>query len=104
MSIELKVTPEKLVQTANDIEAKIKDIRSQFAGIDSRIGGISAYWEGDAFNRHKTRYASMKEEIQEVTAQLMDHPVNLLKMANLYQETEKAQEAAAEPLPTDIIV
>lgn len=44
------------------------------------------------------------EEVEEVINRLSEQPDDLLKMANLYVEGEKASEEIAKSLPKDVIV
>lgn len=104
MAIVLKVTPEELNKAAGEIETQIKDIENQFAGVDTEISRTRSYWEGEASDSHKAQYDALKDEINEAVNRLKNHPVNLLRMAGIYQETETNVTEAAESLPQDVIV
>lgn len=104
MGIVLKVTPEVLTRMADDIEKQISDIQNQFDSVDTEINKTRSYWEGDASDTHKAQYDSLKDEISEAVTRLKSQPVNLLKMAGLYEETESSAEEAAQSLSADVIV
>lgn len=104
MGIQLKVTPEVLRNMADDIEKELGDIENQFREIDSEISRTRSYWEGDASDQHKKQYDSLKSEIDESVKNLKNHPVNLLKMAGLYEETEDSAKQKAQELSADVIV
>ena len=46
----------------------------------------------------------MKDDIAEVIKRLKDHPVNLLKMAGIYTETEAVLTEVSQSLVADVIV
>lgn len=104
MGIVLKVTPEVLTRMADDVEKQIVDIQNQFDSIDTDINKTKSYWEGDASDTHKTQYDSLKDEISEAVKRLKSQPVNLLKMAGLYEETEDHAEETAQSLSADVII
>jgi WXG100 family type VII secretion target len=104
MAIILKVTPEVLTRMAEDIEKQISDIQNQFSSIDTEVCKTRSYWEGDASEKHKAQYDSLKKEMDEAVKRLKSQPVNLLKMAGLYTETESQQKEVAQSLSADVIV
>lgn len=104
MGIKLRVTPEVLKSMASDIEKELSDIQNQFQAIDTEVSRTRSYWEGDASDSHKKQYDSLKTEIDECLKDLKNHPVNLLKMAGLYEETEDQAEQESQKLSADVIV
>lgn len=104
MGIQLKVTPETLIRTADNIEKKIEDIQKQFCSIETDIYNTRSWWEGEASDAHKAQYDSLKEEMEESIRHLKDSPANLLRMAGLYRETELHTKEAALSLQENVIV
>lgn len=104
MGIVLKVTPEVLTRTANDIEKKIDDIQRQFRSIEEEINHTRSFWEGEASDAHKAQYEAIKNEISESVNRLKKNPTNLLQMAGLYTETETNLTAVSQALSDDVIV
>ncbi len=104
MAIILKVTPESLSKMADEIESQLSDIQNQFTEVESEIHKTRAFWEGDASDGHQTQYESLKDEIGESISRLKNHPVNLLRMAGLYTETELAAKETSQILSADVIV
>ena len=88
MSIRLKVTPEILINQANDINKQINAIQKSFGEIESQINKTMSYWEGDAENLHLKKYRAVKKDIQAVLKTIKNRPKDLLQMADLYKEAE----------------
>ena len=87
MAIQLKVTPDELKNKAVSIKTSITDIERELDDITATILGTKKYWQGDASDMH-----------------LKDHPDELLKMADIYVETEKANDELAKALKIDPIL
>ena len=104
MGIILKVTTEKLMNTASDIENQLKDVDAQLKQIGQDIRRTRGFWEGDASDTHMKQYEALEPEIQEIIAKLQKRPSELLKMAELYSETETQAKEAAMSLVADVIV
>ncbi len=104
MGIVLKVTPETLLSMSDNIEKQINDLQKQFRAIHTDIGRTQSFWEGEASNRHKSQYDELKDDIDEAIKHLKDHPVNLLRMADLYKTTETQVKLTAQALSADVIV
>lgn len=104
MGIILKVAPEELVRMAGDIEKQIADVEKQFMAIETEISRTKGYWEGDASDAHKAQYDALKDDLNQAVKRMKEHPVNLLRMAELYTETEDSAEETAQSLPEDVIV
>lgn len=104
MGIILKVTPEKLKSTATDVEQQLKQVSDQLKQIGQDIRRTRGFWEGDASNTHMKQYDALEPEIQEILTKLQKRPTELLKMAELYEETETQAKEAALSLSDDVIV
>jgi len=104
MGIILKVTPEQLTNAATDIENQLKDVDKQLKQIGQDIRRTRGFWEGDASDTHMKQYEALEPEIQEIITKLQKRPAELLKMANIYKETETQAKEAAMSLVDDVIV
>ncbi len=104
MAIVLKVKPEILKEKASSIENSIRDIENDLGEIGRVILGTKSYWEGEASEQHQKYYSAIKEDVPTVLKRLKEHPKDLLTMANLYDESEKANQQLANSLPGNIIV
>lgn len=104
MGIILKVEPDKLKNTATDIEQQLKNVDNQLKQIGQDIRRTRGFWEGDASDTHMKQYEALEPGIQEIIAKLQKRPTELLKMAQLYSETETQAKEAAMSLVDDVIV
>ncbi|MBR1691923.1 MAG: WXG100 family type VII secretion target [Lachnospiraceae bacterium] len=103
MAIVLKVKPDVLIAKSGEISKSIGTIEKELKDIGEVITKTKKYWEGDASNMHQKHYQAFKDDIPKVIKRLKEHPTDLLKMANLYNEAEKANKALAKQLPVDVI-
>ena len=99
MDFVLKVTPERLVQTASEITGRINAVERAFRTIGNTVNSSSSYWEGDASTLHQKKFKELEPEIQRLVLRLKERPDDLLKMAGLYKETEQKNVADAGSLP-----
>lgn len=104
MAIILKVTPEVLKKKSNEISSEIKKVDTMLKSINDTVLGTKKYWEGDASNMHQKHYNKFKNDISKVIKKLEEHPKDLLKMAELYEEAENDNIALSTKLPSDVLV
>lgn len=102
--VRIKVDTGKLVKQAGNIKKNIQSFRKEWNALKTAAENTKTYWEGDASNKHGNMLSKTVEEVEEVINRLSEHPDDLLKMANLYVEGEKASEEIAKSLPKDVIV
>ena len=103
MSIVLTVTPEVLKKKSSEISAEIKKVDTMMKNINETILATKKYWQGDASDMHQKHYNKFKDDISKVIKQLEEHPVDLLKMANLYDKAEDTNIKLANKLPSNVI-
>lgn len=105
MAVELKVSPEVLRQTAEELEKEISRISREFDLIESDISLTRIWWEGEASEAHIAQYEGMREEIRETLARLQSSPVTLLQMAGLYSQTDsELEDLSGQMLSADVIM
>lgn len=103
MSIVLKVKPEVLKKKADSISKSIQTIEKELNAIGTVILGTEKYWEGDASRQHQKYYRTIKEDIPTVVSRLKEHPKDLLKMADIYEEAENENQQLSGKLPANIL-
>ncbi|MDO5410936.1 MAG: WXG100 family type VII secretion target [Lachnospiraceae bacterium] len=101
--IKLKVTSSELKGSAADIQNQIKALENDWKRIEQVVKASKGYWSGDASNAHQDLWQESKEDIEKALKRLREHPQDLLKMADIYEETESKAAALANALPGDII-
>ena len=99
----LKVKPEDLEAKAKTISDSIKNIETAFKKIQTEVNGTKSYWKGQASGKHYKMFDDNKDEIQKVIKRLKEHPTDLLEMAGIYKQVEKANVNLARTLDADII-
>lgn len=101
--ITLKVSPDALTAKAGQITSEISAMERELRALESVIAASTGYWTGDASARHQKYYRETKDDMAEVIKRLKEHPVELLKMAELYEKGEARAVEIANVLPKDVI-
>ncbi len=99
----IKVSSETMVQQASAIQTAVNNIRQNLHNIGERVAQTRNYWEGEASNSHINTYNSeLKNQCDEILNRLFEHPNDLLKMAGIYEQTEKEDVENIVSLPQNI--
>ena len=101
--VALKVTPEVLLEKADLVQAKLRDMQQTLDSLEQAVNGTKEYWIGEAGDMHRKMYEEEKENIATIMKRLNEHPVDLRTIAQTYMDTEAAVQEIAESLPVDII-
>ena len=104
LEFTMKVSPETMINQADEIKGSVDRIRQQFAMIEECVRRSSGYWEGEASNLHTTSFAKIKESCDVITRCLSEHPDDLLKMAGLYIDSETKSIEESNSLQNNIIL
>lgn len=103
MEGRIKVTSEVLKERAADAKIKIGTMLTTAERISEIISKSKGYWVGEAGELYRTLYTAEISEILEILKRLQTHPENLMKMAQVYEITEKEAENMGNSLPIDVI-
>lgn len=102
-NVTLRVSPEAMRQQALQIQTDVNSIRQQLQYIGDIVLRSTAYWEGEASNSHISSYNSeIKSRCEEVLRRLYEQPDDLLRMAGIYETTEKEDTEHIMSLPQNI--
>ena len=101
--MKLKVTPAELTAAAAEMRAAAGGIRRAMETADSAADSCAGFWQGEAFEKHRTEYEKMKEQMRKAAAQLEALPDQLLSMAGIYTSAEEGAEGMAGMLRTEIL-
>ena len=104
MAITLKVNPQNLKTAAQTLSSDIASVEKRWNRIGEVIRASKGYWEGDGSNTHQKYYQEASKDVEKILKRLKEHPVDLQKMAGVYDQTESKLSAAASSLPADVIV
>lgn len=102
--ITLKVSPRELKAKAEEIQNQIKGFQSSWEQASYVIQNTKGYWIGDAGNAHQKQFEQYKEDVERIIRRLQEHPEDLLKMADLYEQAEEQAVIKSEKLSGDIII
>ncbi len=103
MSITLKVTTEALRTKASEVEQDIRKLESHFASIQDIMSRSTGYWVGAAGDKARKDFDSKKDDTDQVIRRFKEHPGDLLVMAGVYDENERALTENNQTLATDVI-
>lgn len=101
--ITLKVTPEELKSKAQQIQGQIERFEAAWNNVVQIVGSSRGYWQGDAGNVHQKQFRLYQEDVEKVVRRLKEHPVDLLKMAGVYEESERRVQEKIRELSGDVI-
>lgn len=96
------VAPEKLREQAETVTEYVNAIEKDFNEIRQIVKNSAIYWQGDASKKHRQIFDENEEDIQQILTRLKEHPVDLQKMAGVYEQVEQLNEASASNLPNEV--
>lgn len=103
MSITLRVTTDVLKTKASELDTDIKALEKHFGTISDIILRTDGYWIGAAGDEGRKRFNESKAHVDKVIQNFKEHPTDLLVMAGIYDESEKAAISENQALTTDVI-
>lgn len=103
MPIHLKVSTDLLQRKAEEIQEQIEQVEIDLEEYRRIIEIKKNYWKGEAGNIHQNYFKSFQEDLPIIVKRLKEHPIELMKMAGVYQEAETRAMEISMALPEDII-
>ena len=103
MEAMLKVTPEKLIETAGEFANTESNIRSLTTEMISIVDGFKPVWQGEAATGFANRFASLEDDMNRLYAMIRKHSEDLTEMANEYSRAETESENLASALATEAV-
>ena len=101
---ELKVTPSQLKSKANEFKNKASKVQNTTDKMLTEIKSINgSTWSGDAAEAYKKQFAKLEQDMNDMYKMITEYSNDLLDIAAEYEKTEKANEALAQALATDVI-
>lgn len=88
MNAMLKVTPEKLTETAMDFANTESTIRSLTEEMISIVDSFKPIWQGEAATGFANRFSSLTEDMNRLYALIRKHSDELTEMAEEYRQAE----------------
>lgn len=102
MAALLKVTPEKLVQAANEFSASGKNINSMTAEMMGIVDSLKSIWQGSAASEYAGRFSGLRDDIERINRIIEEHVNDLNQMALEYQNAEDQSVEESAKLLSDI--
>ena len=103
MEAMLKVTPEKLIETAGEFANTESNIRSLTTEMISIVDGFKPVWQGEAATGFANKFASLEDDMNRLYAMIRKHSEDLTEMANEYSRAETESENLAAALATEAV-
>lgn len=100
--IILKEAPDCMREQAHSVAEQVSAMTDAFEELAAVTSRTSHYWIGEAGDHYRTLYEESKEEVRTILKRLMEHPGQLMRSAQIYEE-ETQDDILPNPLPGDII-
>lgn len=100
----LKVTPEKLVQAANEFGTTGKAISALTQEMTGIVNGLQSIWQGEAASSYGNKFVGLQDDIDKINRIIQEHVTDLNEMAREYQNAENLGIEESGRLMTEIIV
>ncbi|MCR5301830.1 MAG: WXG100 family type VII secretion target [Lachnospiraceae bacterium] len=104
METMLKVTPEKLIETAEEFANTEANIRSLTSEMISIVDGMKPIWQGEAATGFSNRFAALSDDMNRLYAMIRKHSDDLTQMANEYIQAETESGNLAGSLTTEAMI
>lgn len=104
MDAVLKVTPEKLIETAAEFQNTEAGIRSLTAEMTAIVDSFKPIWQGEAATGFANRFAALSDDMEKLYAIIRKHADNLTEMANEYRLAEEESSNLAASLATEAVI
>lgn len=103
MTGTLRVTPEKLISTAQSFSSSAGTVQNLTNSMLATIDSLNSTWAGEAATAYYNKAHSLQESINKMVRMINEHSTDLQAMAQTYQEAEKTAQQTAAALKTDVI-
>ena len=103
MTGTIKVSPEKLKETASSFSSEGSKIQTLTNEMLNKISALSSAWEGEAATAYINKFKSLETDIQTLIRMIKEHVSDLNQMAEAYATTERQNESDASSLSSGII-
>ena len=100
----LRVTPEKLISTAQQFSQSASEVQRITANMLETVQGLNSTWSGEAATAYYTKAKSLQPSISKMIRMIQEHSTDLQTMGVNYQESEKTAQEVAASLKTDVII
>lgn len=99
----IKVTPENLINTAEEFNTANNQVRNLTQQMIQTVDSLKSAWEGDAAAAYNTKFHQLDDDMDRMSRMINEHVTDLKEMARQYQEAEKANIEVGNTLAGDVI-
>jgi len=103
MTGTLRVTPEKLISTAQSFSTTAGTVQNLTSQMLSTVQSLNSTWAGEAATSYYNKARSLQESINKMVRMINEHSTDLQSMAQVFQEAERTAQQTASALQTDVI-
>ncbi len=90
MADVLKVTPEKLQETAGQFKSHQANLQTAYLTMSDAVRSLDTTWNGEASEQFKAQFDSMYKNLSQTEQKMADAIDELLKAHDIYEEAENA--------------
>lgn len=99
----IKVTPEELINTAEEFNSANNQIRNLTQQMVQTVDSLKSVWEGEAATAFSTKFHQLDDDMDRMSRMINEHVTDLKEMARVFQEAEKANAEIGNTLAGDVI-
>jgi len=103
MNTVLKVTPEKLIEAAEQFSLAENNIRGITTEMTNIVEGFKTIWQGEAATGFANRFNMLSDDMEKLYSMIRDHASNLTEIAKEYANAEEESAQQANALGTEAI-
>lgn len=99
----IKVTPEKLISTAEEFNSANSQVQNLTQQMLSTVDSLKSVWEGEAATSYNTKFHQLEDDMNRMHSMINEHVTDLKNMAQQYQTAEQANAEVGNALAGDVI-
>lgn len=99
----IKVTPEKLISTAEEFNTANSQVQNLTQQMISTVDALKSAWEGEAATAYNTKFHQLEDDMNRMHSMINEHVTDLKDMAQKYQAAEQANAEVGNALAGDVI-
>ncbi len=100
----LKVTPEKLIQTAGEFVAMGNQMRNLTCEMMDQVQGMKNLWQGEAAAAYGNKFSSLQADMDRLYRMVQEHGKDLQEMAAHYRKAEEESVSQGSGLRANVVV
>lgn len=101
-NLALDVTTEQVRSQSQKIDTTVQEIRKLITIMRNSVEQTDGYWKGEAADMHRSELANSADELQAVLQRIANYPIDIQKMAGIYEGAEDTNEGLATQLQPDV--